>query len=218
MKTCILIPTYNEEKSIGQLIRQIKNQNFDVLVIDDGSKDKTKDIAKKEGIIVLENKINLGKGASLRKGFEYLLSKDYDLAIIMDGDGQHSPDDINKFILKANDPQIGIVIGNRLLKPKNMPLVRLLTNKLMSMWISKLCKQNIPDSQCGYRLIKRDVLNRIRLKSQNFEIESELLIEAARSGFKIDSVPIASIYQNHKSRINPILDTIRFIKFIFNKL
>ncbi|MEW6171156.1 MAG: glycosyltransferase family 2 protein [Candidatus Omnitrophota bacterium] len=218
MKTCILIPTYNEEKSIGQLIKQIKTQNFDVLVIDDGSKDKTKDIAIKEGAIVLENKINLGKGASLRKGFEYLLSKDYDLAIIMDGDGQHSPDDINKFILKANDPQIGIVIGNRLLKPKNMPFVRLLTNKLMSVWISKLCKQNIPDSQCGYRLIKKDVLNRIRLKSQNFEIESELLIEAARSGFKIDSVPIASIYQNHKSRINPILDTIRFIKFIFNKL
>lgn len=218
MKTCILIPSYNEEKSIGQLIKQIKGKNFDILVVDDGSNDITSQIADKEGAIVLENKINLGKGASLRKGFDYFLKTDYDAIITMDGDGQHNPDDINKFIDKSNNSNAGIIIGNRMSRPKNMPFVRWLTNRLMSLLISKFCKQHIPDTQCGFRLIKKEVLNKIKLRSHNFEIESELLIEASRLGFKIDSIPITTIYQNHKSRINPFLDTLRFIKFIFKKI
>jgi len=218
VKTCILIPTYNEEKSIRELVKQIKRKNLDILVVDDGSKDRTSEIALSCGAIVLENKVNLGKGTSLRKGFGYFLNTDYDVIITMDGDGQHNPDDIDKFIEKFSNSNAGIIIGNRMLEPKNMPFIRWLTNKLMSLLISKYCKQNIPDTQCGYRLIKKEVLKKIKLQSHNFEIESELLIEASRMGFKIDSIPITVIYQNHKSRINPFIDTLRFIKFILRKI
>jgi len=103
-------------------------------------------------------------------------------------------------------------------KPKDMPFVRIWTNKFMSWFISSMVKQKIPDTQCGYRLIKKDVLSKINLVSYNFEIESEILIKAARLGFKIESVPIKSVYAGEKSRINPVVDTIRFFKFAIKEL
>jgi hypothetical protein len=101
---------------------------------------------------------------------------------------------------------------------RNMPVVRVLTNKIMSWFISGLCKQKIPDTQCGFRLIKKEVLERLRLTTSKFEIESEILIKASRLGFKIESLPIKSVYIGEKSHINPFIDTIKFIKFIFKEL
>lgn len=98
-----------------------------------------------------------------------------------------------------------------------MPLVRKLTNKFMSWMISLVCHQNIPDSQCGFRLIKREILEKVDLKTRKFEIESELLIKTARLNHKIKSVIIRTIYAGEKSQINPIFDTLRFIKFILRE-
>ncbi|MFH1441726.1 MAG: glycosyltransferase family 2 protein [Candidatus Omnitrophota bacterium] len=214
MKICVIIPAYNESKTIASLIQGIKQLNLDILIIDDGSIDNTAKIAQNNNAVVLVNPENKGKGISLCAGFNYALSKGFDAVISMDADGQHDPNDISYFTRLAKYSTSSIFIGNRMSKPKNMPKIRFITNKFMSWLISLIAKQNIPDSQCGFRLIKKEVLEKIKFDTAKFETESELLIKASRLGFKIESIPVNTIYRGEKSKINPILDTIRFIKFI----
>ena len=218
MKICIIIPTYNENKTIVGLLGELKLKDCDVLVVDDGSLDSTAELAERSGAMLLRHKKRLGKGVSIRDGFDFAIKNNYDAVITMDGDGQHSAQDVVKFIDYACELKPDIIVGNRMANPKGMPFVRQLTNKLMSKIISAMCRQEIPDSQCGFRFITCEVLKNIGLGSSNFEIESEVLIEAARYGYKIASIPIQTIYGNEKSRINPFSDTLRFFKFIFKQL
>lgn len=214
MKICVIIPTYNEAKNIAGIIGRVRRQGLEAVVIDDGSQDKTHEIAQDSGAIVLRNQVNQGKGSSLIKGFNYAQGMGFDAVITMDGDGQHLPEEIPYFIRLATYSNSSIFIGNRMLKRKNMPYVRLLTNKLMSWIISFVARQDIPDTQCGFRLIKKEALERINLDTSKYETESEIIIKASRLGFKIESVPIKTIYEGEKSQINPFFDTLRFIKFI----
>lgn len=217
MKICAIIPTYNEAKAIGDLVKKIKQLGYNILVIDDGSHDRTADIAKNAGAEVIVNPANCGKGFSLRQGFQYALNNNFEAVAIMDGDGQHDPDDLRYFLEKAKENNSGIIIGNRMLNPKNMPLIRRLTNRLMSWVVSCLSGQKIPDSQCGFRLIKSEVLRNIKLFSCRYEIESEMLIAAGKAGYKIVSIPVKSIYQDELSYINPLIDTIRFLRLILKR-
>ncbi len=216
MKTCIVIPTYNEARTIGGLVADVKKKGFDVLVIDDGSKDDTAVIASDRGADIIMHKRNRGKGACIIRGFEHVLVREYAAAVMMDGDGQHNPDDLDRFIHAAKNTDAEIIVGNRMGDTRSMPWVRRVTNGVMSHVISKFAQQDIPDSQCGFRLLKRRVLERMQLMSLNFEIESEILIRAAKEKFKIISIPIKTIYQGEASRINPLLDTVRFARMLLN--
>jgi len=216
MRVCVIIPTYNEADAIGNLVSEIKRLGFDVLVVDDGSSDSTKEIVRGKGVALLENSTNLGKGSSLRSGFDYAIKEGYDFVVTMDGDGQHSPPEITRFIELVEKEHAGIIVGDRMQNCIGMPWVRRLTNTIMSNLISKLAGQRIPDTQCGFRLIKIDVLKNIDLISYRFEIESEILIKAAKAGFKIISTPIKTIYQGEKSKINPFIDGLRFIRLVRN--
>jgi glycosyltransferase involved in cell wall biosynthesis len=218
MKTCVIIPTYNEAKKIGKLVTEIRQQGLGIVVIDDGSRDNTSEIARNNGATVLRNDINQGKGASLIMGFNYALSNGYDAVITMDGDGQHLPEDIPFFMRLAKYSESGILIGNRMQKTKTMPTIRFLTNKFMSWLLSCLAKQDIPDTQCGFRLIKKEVLEKVALATSKYETESEILIKSSRLGFKIESVPIKTIYGAEKSQINPFIDTLRFIRLMLREL
>jgi glycosyltransferase involved in cell wall biosynthesis len=217
MRTCVLIPTYNEAKNIADLVKKIREQKLDILVIDDGSCDNTADIAQRNGAVVIKNPRNLGKGASLVKGFDHILKSGFDACITMDGDGQHRPEEISNFIQAAVNSDHGIIIGNRMAKSANMPFIRVITNKFMSWLISKITRQKISDSQCGFRLLRKEVLEKIKLRTAKFEIESEIIIEASRNGFKIASIPVTSVYVNETSHINPVTDTLRFLRFLFKK-
>ena len=217
MNICAIIPAYNEAKTIGYLCEETKKEGFDVLVIDDGSTDTTARIAKEKDAIVLRNEKTIGKGASLRKGFDYAINQNYDAILTMDGDGQHDPQDIPQFIDKIKQADAKIVIGNRMFRTRNMPFIRWCTNKMMSIFISSICRQYIPDSQCGFRYIDMKALKTFELSTSNFEIETEVLIEASKKGYKIYFVPIKTIYQDQESKINPFLDTLRFFGFIFRK-
>lgn len=217
MDICVIIPTYNEAKTIADIIKQVKLQGFDVIVVDDGSTDGTFQIAGNNNAVVLRNEKNEGKGASLVKGFNYAVAHNYGAAITIDGDGQHDTVDIPHFIKAAETSDSGILIGNRMHKPKDMPTARFLANKFMSWIISHVVKQNIPDSQCGFRFIKKEVLEKIRFETNNYDAESELLLKAARLGFKIGAVPIDTIYRGEKSRINPFVDALRFIRLMFRE-
>lgn len=218
MRACIIIPAYNEARHISDLIKEVKIYALEVIVIDDGSKDDTSGIARKAGARVIKNEVNQGKGASLKKGFSDALQGGFDAVITMDGDGQHLPEEIPHFLEAAQSSSAGIFVGNRMRNSKSMPLERLLTNKFMSWLVSVIIGQHIPDSQCGYRLLKRELLEKLVLKTSNYEIESEMLIQAARLGFKIEPVRIRTVYTGTKSQINPLLDAFRFIRFILKTM
>lgn len=218
MKTCVVMPTYNEAKEIGRIIKKVLAQGLEVVIIDDGSPDNTSQVAANNGAIVLKNQNNEGKGASLIKGFDYAMKNNFDTVITMDGDGQHLAEDIPLFLQAAKCSDSAIFIGNRMLKTKSMPWLRLLTNKFMSWLISEIIKQEVPDSQCGFRLIKKELLKKLKLTTSRYETESEILIDAARLGFKIESVPIKTVYSGEKSRIKPFSDALRFIKFLVKEL
>jgi glycosyltransferase involved in cell wall biosynthesis len=214
VRICVIIPTYNESKAIAGLIGQINKLGLKVIIIDDGSKDNTAKIAQDCGALVLRNPLNTGKGASLIKGYKYAIDQGFDAVISMDGDGQHSCDDIQAFISKAESSDCGIIVGNRMATTEEMPPLRITTNRFMSWLISTITGQRIPDTQCGFRLMKKEVLQRMDLLTSKYETESEILIKSARLGFKIDSIPVRTIYSGQKSQINPFVDTLRFLRFI----
>jgi len=210
----VLIPSYNEARTIGHIVAELIRKGFVVYVVDDGSTDDTAKLAHAEGAVVVKHRKNMGKGASLREGFRHIVKKGFDAVIIMDGDGQHLASDIGNFTDKMDATGADIVIGNRMLDVASMPKDRKYTNHFMSYLISLLSGRTVPDSQCGYRLIKTEVLEKIRLEASNYEIESEIIIKSSRAGFRIESVPIKTIYKDEKSRVNPVIDTMRFIAFV----
>ena len=214
-KICVVIPCYNAAYVLDDILAQLKLEPVDAVVVDDGSTDATSETTCKHKVKVIRNNRNLGKGASLRKGFDYALSQGYEAVIAMDGDGQHLPSDISNFLkMESLRPDLDMIIGNRMGHPAGMPLVRRLTNIFMSGLISWICGQSIPDTQNGFRLIKGRLLGKLELNSNKFEIETEIILKAAAGGAKIISIPIASVYKNHPSGISPLLDTFRFIRFI----
>ena len=214
-KVCVVIPCYNTAYALDDILTQLKCEPVDVVVIDDGSTDTTSETAFKYKVKVIRNNRNLGKGASLRRGFDYALSQGYGTVIAMDGDGQHLPLDIVNFLkVESLSPEADIIVGNRMRHPTGMPRIRRLTNIIMSGLISWICGQSIPDTQNGFRLIRARLLGKLELTSNKFEIETEIILQAVVRGAKIINIPIVSVYKNHLSRIRPLLDTFRFVKCI----
>ncbi|NIM98927.1 MAG: glycosyltransferase [candidate division Zixibacteria bacterium] len=218
-KILVVIPAYNASLTVKQLIQGISKfvGKQDIVVIDDGSEDGTHDSAEEAGAILLRHKINRGKGEALKTGFEYALRRGYDALITMDADLQHDPESIPDFIRMADGSE-GILIGTRKRNLKIMPFARWFTNNLTSIIVSVLSGQSVRDSQSGYRLILTQVLKKVELESEKYDLESEILIKAARKGFRIAEVPIKTIYREGKSFINPLVDTGRFIKLMWRSL
>ena len=185
-----------------------------VLMVDDGSPDATAERARAAGAEVIVHTKNLGKGASLKSGLRSLAERGVDYFLVMDSDGQHDPDDIPQFISASSQSDIAVFCGNRMNDLRAMPFVRRVTNKFMSWRISRACGQHIPDSQCGFRMYRRDTLPHLLCETNNFDYETETLLLIARHGLKIGSVPVKTIYGNEKSKIHPIRDTIRFFKLM----
>jgi glycosyltransferase involved in cell wall biosynthesis len=210
---CILIPAYHEELKIGEVVESASKYG-EVVVVDDGSLDQTFHVAKRYGAHVIRHPINQGKGAAIQTGLNYFLKGSWEGLILMDGDGQHDPHEIPRFIEACQDKSVMMMIGNRMHKAHKMPRIRKLTNWLMSKILSIVAGISVKDSQCGFRLLRRDLVQRINLKSTKFEIESEILIEAARFTKGILSVPVSSIYGDEKSKIRPVQDTLRFFRFM----
>jgi len=214
-KIAVLIPVHNEEKNITYIIEKLKKKIKTIIVIDDGSTDNTFHIIKNSGVIVLRHETCKGKGEALKTGFKYIVAEKIPAVITMDGDGQHKVEDIENFLLAyRKKPKVSIWIGKRKIFSTNMPFLRKVTNISMSLLISFLAGQFIPDSQSGFRLIKREVLEKINLITSHFETESEILIKSSWKGFKISSVPIVTVYEGEKSKINSVSDTLRFFKMI----
>ncbi|HIE28002.1 TPA: glycosyltransferase family 2 protein [Candidatus Poribacteria bacterium] len=218
MKICLLLPAYNEAKTIGCIIKKARAYIESIIVIDDGSTDETVQVAREHGVVVLQHKINCGKGMALRTGFKYALEHNYDIIITMDSDGQHEPADIPRFLAHLGQNDADILIGARVLEREKMPLHRRLNNKLISRVGSLLCGQNVVDFQCGFRLFKGEVLRSITLETVRYETESELLIKAGRLGFRIGTLPIKTIYNGEISNVKPLREIYLFTRMFLKNL
>ena len=215
---CVIIPAFNAARTIGELVQRTKHQGLNVVVVDDGSTDQTAPIASTHGAVVISHLRNEGKGRALRTGFEYALRSQYDGVVTMDSDGQHDAAEIPQLIRAGEVQHAGIVIGNRLADGAPMPLSRRLTNRLMSAIVSAVARQHVPDTQCGFRFIRKEVLADTPLRARRFEIETELVIGAAARRWKIVSVPVRTIYQDERSHIRPLRDGIRFVGLVLRYL
>ncbi len=213
-RCCVVIPVYNAAHVIGPVVQHITRLGFDTIVVNDGSTDGTAQVASHAGALVMSHVVNRGKGASLRTGFAFALRTGYDIVVTMDGDGQHDPAEIPRLLGAATQGQHVIVIGDRVMNRAVMPRVRRWTNRVMSRVVSRLAKQRIPDSQCGFRAIPRQVLATVQLSASHFDLETELLLAAARNGWTITSVPVRTIYDHHASHIHPLWDGLRFIRLV----
>jgi len=210
-----VIPAYNEEKHIGDVVRRTRQKLEDVLVVDDGSHDKTAERAREAGGEVIIHEQNQGKGETIKTGLRHWLDRQFDFVIILDADGQHRPEEIDRFVTAALSPdKPRLILGSRMNDLSSMPLVRRLVNQWMSRQISTACGQEIPDTQCGFRMLHRQLIPELLGGAARFDYETEMLIVASRKGFKIASVPISTVYSDEVSSIHPVRDTVRFFKLM----
>jgi len=217
-KHLILIPAYNAGEYLIELVERIKKvaPDADVLIINDGSTDNTAEILGHLPVQILNNKRNRGKGYTLQKGFNYAIENNYDYVITIDADLQHLPEEIPNFI--EHERNADIFIGTRNLRSTDMPPHRRLSNYLTSLIISIFSGKRIRDSQSGYRMFSTEILKRLNVSSIKYDFESEQLFQAGVLDVDIIEVPISTVYSNSYSNINPLLDTLRFIKLIWRRI
>jgi glycosyltransferase involved in cell wall biosynthesis len=214
----VIIPCLNEAVSIEGLVREARLQLPNVIVIDDGSSDLTGPLAVRGGAEVLRHQEPKGKGAALRAGWQRAVERGFGWALTMDGDGQHSVADIAGFLRCAKSSGAALVVGNRMAHPAGMPLIRRCTNRFMSRKLARLAGQRFPDTQCGFRLMNLPAWSRLIIETTHFEIESELLLAFARAKLKIAFVPIQVIYRAEESKIRPLQDTLRWVRWFWGTM
>jgi glycosyltransferase involved in cell wall biosynthesis len=208
-----VIPCLNEEATISSLIQGLRPLLPTVLVIDDGSTDRTRVLAEAEGAEVLCHPANRGKGAALRTGWGAAHSMGFTWAMTLDGDGQHSPEDVPAFLRCAEAHPAALVIGDRMGDAARMPWLRRRVNRWMSRRLSQAAGRPLPDSQCGCRLMNLDALATLALSTEHFEIESEVLLAFLGAHYEVRFVPIRSIYKREHSKIHPVRDTLRWLRW-----
>jgi glycosyltransferase involved in cell wall biosynthesis len=213
LQCAAVIPCFNEAADIREVIAGVKIFLPNVIVVDDGSTDATARLAKSSGAKILSLKKNSGKGAALRAGWKLARELNFDWILMLDGDGQHAADDIPKFFESVEKTNAALVVGNRMENPTAMPWLRRRVNQFMSKRISRLAGAQLPDSQCGFRLAHLKTLLELPFRANHFEIESEMLVAFLAAGNKIRFVPVQTIYKNAASKIRPLPDTWRWLRW-----
>jgi glycosyltransferase involved in cell wall biosynthesis len=209
--TCgAVIPCFNEQKTIGELVSRLKESLPLVVVVNDGSTDETGLQARNAGAIVISHENNLGKGVALQTGLSYLLKHGFEWAITLDGDGQHNPADLPGLWQCAEKTGATLVIGNRMHNARAMPWLRRHVNRWMSKKLSQCAGRCLPDTQSGFRLVHLPTWACLNLSARHFEIESEMLMAFLAANCPVAFVPVPVIACARKSRIHPFKDTVRW--------
>jgi len=213
MNFFVIIPAHNEEKRINEVIYRARKQTQNIIVVDDGSKDQTAQIAEESGARIIKHKVNLGKGAALKTGCDAALKLNAEAMTLIDADNQHNPEEIPKFIEKL-EKGCDIVFGVRKTNGlnKKMPLAMLIGNKILTKIINALLKINVTDTQSGFRAFTKEAYLKIKWSSSDYFVETEMLINSVNKKLKYAEIPIETIYHDaHKG--TTFLDG---IKILFN--
>jgi len=214
-QTAAVIPAYQDEKHIGDIVRRTCERLDHVLVIDDGSSDQTAQRAREGGAEVIIHDQNRGKGEAIKTGLGYWLNREVTWVSLLDSDGQHLPEEIDRFIAAAaSTTRPTFFVGTRMNNLAGMPFIRRVVNRYMSRGISRLCGQEIPDTQCGFRMLDRQLIPELLGGGDRFDYETEVLIIASCKGYRIESVPITTVYTDQVSKIRPVRDAVRFLKLM----
>jgi len=180
-KTLVIIPAYNEEKNIEEIIKKCKHYCSNILVVDDGSTDNTAKIVKENKVSLLKNKKNNGKGFSIRRGISFAIKKKFDKIVFIDADGEREPSDILK-LLRNLTPEKDFVIG---IRNKYRSKQRKLLNKFVVFWLNLATNYNIKDVCSGFFAFKVNSIKELDLISNGFEIETEIILESFKHGLEI---------------------------------
>jgi glycosyltransferase involved in cell wall biosynthesis len=216
MRVVAVIPAYNEAKAIGRVVEGARKVVDKVIVVDDGSIDKTAETARAAGAEVVVLKKNMGKARALKRGLKDC--RGYDAIILLDGDLQHLPEEI-PLLLEGLSNGGDLCLGNRFFSSyDSMPRMSVLSNRAASFLLSFLTGQKITDPQSGFRAIRGDKLDILELRAERYAIEHVMLLEAARKKFNIKEVPISCVYGDEKSDINPFKDTLKVIYHVLRFL
>jgi len=209
-KTWAIIPAYNEEKDIKGVIRDTKKYVKNILIIDDGSKDRTYEITKREGVTAVKHIINLGKGAALKTGCDFAVKSGAEILVVLDADAQHEPKEIPNFIRSLKD--VDMVFGYRQLE--GMPFILKFGNLCINKITQLLFKIRIRDTQSGYRAFTSRAYRKIRWKASNYSMESEMIANLGKHKLKYKEIPIRTIYTD-RYKGTTVLDG---IKIVFNMI
>jgi glycosyltransferase involved in cell wall biosynthesis len=212
MRICAVIPTFNNDRTLSEVIDDVLGHVAAVIVVNDGSTDRTAAVLEKYGgrITVISYPVNRGKGYALRKAFRYALGKGFTHAIAIDSDGQHFAADIPNFLATAAERPDALIIGNRNLSQENMPRKNTFANRFSNFWFTLQTGRRLADTQTGFRLYPLEKTGKMRLFTRRYETELEILVRSAWNG--IPFVPIAVNVRYTPDRVThfrPFADFVR---------
>jgi|TARA_B110000881_G_C18504437_1_gene478745 glycosyltransferase involved in cell wall biosynthesis len=206
MNLVICIPAFNEERTIGDIVKRAMKYSSEVIVCDDGSSDNTAEEAKKSGAYVIEHETNQGKGSALKTLFANALEKNAEIVVTIDGDGQFLPEEISKIIKPISEKNADLVIGYRFEAKNKIPSYRKFGNKILDKMTSTASGLSFRDTQSGFRAYSQKALKLINFSTNGFGADSEILINLSKKGLKIVEEKITVIYDTggKTSTKNPI--------------
>lgn len=217
MKTAVVLPVFNEEKKIKDVLNTLTKIKLPVYLINDGSRDKTLSVimknAPKNNTTLITHKINLGKGSAMRTGAQAAFKEGFEAVIFMDADGQHDTADLEKFVKTLDTGKYDVVLGSRNLH-HGVPLVRFLGNKAASVLISVLFGVYVSDILSGFRAITKTGFEKLKLESTGYGIETEMIIKMAKFNLKSTEIPIQTIYHDKNKGVT-ILDALGILADVF---
>lgn len=210
-KIAVIIPALNAERTLPRVVVDARAQLEPVLVIDDGSSDATGEVARAAGATVIRHPVNRGKGGALKTGFQWALENGFDGVITLDADGQHLAGEIPKFLRERESGGADLIIGGRSHLFEQMLPRRRMANRFSAACIAFASGVKITDSQSGYRYYSADLLRKVKLRAEGFDMESEVIVRAGRRKFGVVTIPIELGFVDGiaTSHYKPLKDTLR---------
>ncbi len=212
LNICVIIPTYNNDKTLSRVIDGVLDYTDQIIIVNDGSTDDTENILKRyPNLIQINFPKNKGKGAALRAGFKSAIQENYDFAITIDSDGQHYPDDIPVFITELEKSENILLIGSRNMTHESVPKNSSFGNKFSNFWYWIETGIKLTDTQSGFRLYPLNALSKINFYTNKFEFEIESIVKIAWRGIEVKNIPIKVLYDADErvSHFRPIIDFTR---------
>ena len=201
LKTCIIVPVYNNVGTINGVVQRILRFCQDVIVVDDGSTDGSSDSLEDLGAVVVRYEKNRGKGYALKTGFKEAKARGFERAITIDADGQHFPEDIPAFAAEVKKHPDAMLVGSRNLRMENMPGGNTFANKFSNFWFRLQTGVNLPDTQSGFRLYQLTRIGKLHLLTSRYEAELELLVFQCWKGVQMRPVGIRVYYPPEGERV-----------------